>query len=348
VALDGAVPNAKDYLEFDKELRRREEAFRALFNEKRAEQSKRLRARITDYLIQVLDVQKLHTEEFYAFVAADDINPVVVRRWHSYLLETTKQFHPVWAPWHEFARIPANELAAKAARVIPSFTNDSQKINPLVAAAFQEKKPGSMREVAEVYGKLLSDVDKKWNAATDKKSALNKDEEALKQILYADDSPSVVPAGAIVDLEWYFDEGTRVALGRLSREVDQWIVQSAGAPPHAVILEDRPEVKNPRVFKRGNPASLGEEVPRRVSGDFVRTGSQAVCERQRTARPGQRRREQGQPTHRPRDGEPHLATSFRRGAGGARRVISERAANRRRIPNCSTGSPANSWSTIGL
>ncbi|HEU0040362.1 MAG TPA: DUF1549 and DUF1553 domain-containing protein, partial [Verrucomicrobiae bacterium] len=262
VALNAPVQNAKDYLDFDKELKRREEAFRELFNEKRAEQSKRFRARTTDYLIQVLEVQKLHTEEFYAFVSAEEINPVVVRRWHSYLLETAKQFHPVWAPWPEFARIPANEFPAKAARVIPSFTNASQKINPLVAAAFLEKKPASMREVAEVYGKLLVDVDKKWNTATDKKSALNQDEETLKQILYADDSPSVVPAGAIVDLEWYFDEGTRVALGKLSREIDQWIVQAAGAPPHAVILEDRIAQKNPRVFKRGNPASLGEEVPR--------------------------------------------------------------------------------------
>ena len=262
VALNVPVQNAKDFLEFDQELKRREEAFRAMFNEKRAEQSKRLRARTTDYLVQVLDVQTLHTEEFYAFVSADEINPVVVRRWHSYLLETAKPFHPVWAPWHEFARIPANEFSVQAAVIIPSFTNATQKLNPLVAAAFQGKKPASMREVAEVYGKLLSDVDKKWNAATDKKSALNKDEEMLRQVLYADDSPSVVPAGAIVDLEWYFDEGTRVALGKLSKEIDQWIIQAAGAPPHAVILEDRQVPKNPRVFQRGNPARLGEEVPR--------------------------------------------------------------------------------------
>ena len=37
---------------------------------------------------------------------------------------------------------------------------------------------------------------------------------------------------------------------------------SPGAPPQAVILEERPGQKYPRVFKRGNPANTGEEVPR--------------------------------------------------------------------------------------
>ena len=61
--------------------------------------------------------------------------------------------------------------------------------SPLVAAAFKEKTPASMREVAETYGALLSSVNKKWTAATDKKSALNADEETLRQVLYAADSP---------------------------------------------------------------------------------------------------------------------------------------------------------------
>ncbi len=263
VPLSARAQSAGEFLKFEKELQRREAAFRAAFNEKRAEQSRRIRARVSDYLVQVLEVHKLHTEEFYAFVSADEINPVVVRRWHAYLLETAKQFHPIWSPWHEFARIPANEFSARSSSVIASFGDDSQKLNPLVAAAFRERPPASLRDVADVYGKLLKAVDEKWNAAADKPSALSQDEEALRQVLYAEDSPSVVPAGAIVDLEWYFDEATRVRLGKLASEIDQWIVQSPGAPPYAVILEDRPAPANPRVFKRGNPASVGEEVPRR-------------------------------------------------------------------------------------
>ncbi len=47
--------------------------------------------------------------------------------------------------------------------------------------------------------------------------------------------------------------------------------ESAGAPPYALILEDRPEQRNPRVFKRGNPNTQGEEITRHfvsaIAGD---------------------------------------------------------------------------------
>ena len=59
------------------------------------------------------------------------------------------------------------------------------------------------------------------------------------------------------------DEATRVeSWENFPRRIEQWILQSPGAPPYAVILEDRPVLKNPRVFKRGNPVNKGEEVPR--------------------------------------------------------------------------------------
>src|SRR6185369_8638255 len=104
--------------------------------------------------------------------------------------------------------------------------------------------------------------DKKWREASDKKNALNKNETAVRQVLYSTDLPCVVPAGAIVDLEWYFDESTRVELVKLAREMDIWMVQSPGSPPHAVILADRTEQKNPHILRRGNPANIGDEVPR--------------------------------------------------------------------------------------
>jgi hypothetical protein len=180
-------------------------------------------------------------------------------------LATAKKFDPVWAPWHACAALTTNDFAVQAVAAIASCTNAEQKLNASVAKAF-ETAPVSMRDVAERYGRLLLAVDKKWSEAADKSKALNKEEEQLRQILYAADSPASVPAGAVVDLEWYFDEPTRVELGKLSSQVEQWILQASGAPPYAVILEDRPVVKNPRVFKRGNPVQKGEEVPRQFLG----------------------------------------------------------------------------------
>ncbi|MDB6026050.1 MAG: Protein of unknown function (DUF1553)/Protein of unknown function (DUF1549)/Planctomycete [Verrucomicrobiales bacterium] len=261
VPLNGTEASAKGYLDFEKELKKREEKFRNTFNTKREEQSQRFRAKTTDYLVAVLDVSKIPTEEFYSFIAADEINPVVIRAWNSYLLNSAKMFHRVWAPWHTFAAFSKEDFEAQT-NGFSMFLSSTNKINPLVKKAFKEKLPGSMREVAETYGKLLTDVDKKWSAAKDKSAALTKDEEELRMVLYAGDSPAQVPAGAIVELEWYFDEPTRVEIAKLAAQIDQWIVQSPGAPPHAVILEDNATQKNPRVFKRGNPANKGDEVLR--------------------------------------------------------------------------------------
>jgi hypothetical protein len=131
-----------------------------------------LRAKTTEYLIAVLSVEKLPTEEFYSSVQADEVNPVMVRAWHKYLFSSANAFHPIWSPWRAFADLRADEFGTRAGTIISSCTNAAQKLNPLVAKAFAEKTPLSMREVAEVYGKLLTGVDKKWSA--NKTSALGK------------------------------------------------------------------------------------------------------------------------------------------------------------------------------
>src|SRR4029079_13106317 len=51
-------------------------------------------------------------------------------------------------------------------------------------------------------------------------------------------------------------------LWNLQNQVENWILQSPLAPQYAVVLKDRDMPTTPRVFKRGNPANLGDKVPR--------------------------------------------------------------------------------------
>jgi len=141
-----------------------------------------------------------------------------------------------------------------------------------VAQTLSDSSPASMREVAQRYGKLFGSVHKHWQeevqTAATNHTALptalsDPEQEALRQVMYSADAPVNVPSGAIVDVEWFFDEPTRVELSKLQAEIDRWNIKSPGAPPHAVILEDRSTQRNPRVFLRGNPANKGDEVPRR-------------------------------------------------------------------------------------
>ncbi|MFN7138350.1 MAG: PSD1 and planctomycete cytochrome C domain-containing protein [Limisphaerales bacterium] len=259
VPLSSAGISAKAYLDFETELNRRTEKYQSVLNAKREQQNRQFRAQVSEYLLAVLDVHKFPSEEFYSFVQADEVNPVVVRRWNSYLLGTKKN-DPVWAAWHLFAALPPDTFTIKAGDVISSLPDKS---NSLVRKAFEAKSPSSMRDVATIYGELFAAVEKKMEGPAQKKVALSNDEEQLRQVLHGPASPAAVPTGALVDIEWYFDEPTRVELGKLFVELERWIVQSPGAPPYAVILEDRPTQTNPRIFRRGSPSNKGEEVPRR-------------------------------------------------------------------------------------
>ena len=83
-------------------------------------------------------------------------------------------------------------------------------------------------------------------------------------MLYGPQSPCLVPDEGIVHNEVYFDSPTIVALWGLQGKVDRLLIESPEAPSYAVALVDRPSIEEPHIFRRGNPATKGEEVP----GDF--------------------------------------------------------------------------------
>lgn len=266
--------------DFAKGLEERVEKYHQMMQQKRAEFSHRFRTNVADYLVAVLDVKKLPTEEHYEIRGPNDLNPKIARNWESYLLQTRKAFHPVFGAWHALADAPAEDFAKKAPEILADLagasTNavdavSSRRVNSLVFQALKEKPLQSMRDAAERYGKLLLAVHQRWHQSlqtavankTEPPTALpDRDGEELRQVLYAANAPVNIPIVAAADLEWYFDEPTRVQLMKLHAEIERWIIQSPGAPPYSIELEDRPNPKNTRVFVRGNPANKGDEATR--------------------------------------------------------------------------------------
>jgi len=257
----------KEYAEYLAELKKRTDKLESTFNAKRDGMVDRLRRRAPDYLVAVLDADKMPNELFYENVDPDDLNRIVIRQWQQYLFHRGRSgFDPVFAVWHALAALPQNEFKAKAPDVIKALLADEKnKLNPLVAKAFAGAAPASMKDVAVAYGKLLADADKAWREVHENPTLTGlpgADQEHIRQIVYGPDSPATIPNGAIVDVEWFFPESTRVELGKLQKEIDLLNITHPGAPDHAVYLVDRETVVvKPRVFKRGNPATKGEEVP---------------------------------------------------------------------------------------
>lgn len=138
-------------------------------------------------------------------------------------------------------------------------------MNPRVAKAFATP-PASMKEVAERYGALLASVEKEWRAliASDPKAGAlpDADAEALRRVLYGADSPCHVPEEHVANIEWFFPTDITTELWKLQGDVDRWLLQSGDAPAYATLLVDREKPSAARVFKRGNPLTPGEEVPR--------------------------------------------------------------------------------------
>ncbi len=224
---------------FAEELKKKEDALAALYAKRTKELLDRLRKKTPEYLAAALDVAKFPTEEFYEILGADDLKPFIVRRWAAYL-DRSKE-HPVWKAWHAFAAIPERDLAAKA----PAWLAANPP-PPKIAAAFAGEPPRSMKDVAARYGAAFKEPD-----------------ELLRAILEGPDSPVAAPQGHFSEVEWFYDESVRKELGGKHREIERFILGAKDAPPWASYLADKELPVTPRVFRRGNPANKGEEVPRR-------------------------------------------------------------------------------------
>ena len=96
-------------------------------------------------------------------------------------------------------------------------------------------------------------------------------DEQLRRLLYGPGSLCEVPDEPVVHIEYDVDSAACNELWKLQGEVDRAIIGAASQPRFAVIIEDREFPTEPRIFKRGNSANKGDDVPRQflmlLSGD---------------------------------------------------------------------------------
>jgi len=243
VPLSGGAAASPTRAAFEEELKKRQKALRTSFESIRKRIEDRHRSKVAEYLAAVVDVDRLPPEDVFILQGDQVLNPVVVRRWHTYLLRRGPS-DPVFGPWHA--------LAAKTS--VPT-----DGLNKRVAQAFSDSPPTSLHEAARRYGDLFARV---------KSSAPLPDpaDEELRRVLYGDDSPVKVPSGSVLDAEYYLDWPLREELLKLEGRIDRWILEAEGAVPHAVVLDEPAARPSARVFRRGNPAEKGEEVPCRFLG----------------------------------------------------------------------------------
>ena len=288
VPIDPAYSEKPEYAAFTEEMKKREGALSETFTTQTKVLEVRLRSQVDRYLAAVPTADSLPTEDFYEITNEDDINPTVVRRWATYI-EKCGPDHPVFGPWNQLEALPAETFATEAPALLASLggaplagdivltaapTTSTPGLNTAVHAVLMAEVPETFDGVTARYAALFKEVDEAWLAleasagesGIDAPTALpDPAREAIRQVMFAADSPIRVPDGAIVDLEWMFHEPTRVELAKLQAEIDRGIINAEVAPPFAVVLANRPDPALPRIFRRGNPGAVAVAKWRRPS-----------------------------------------------------------------------------------
>lgn len=241
----------------------------------RTELEEHIRSHVPQYLLAQRELEKYPELTFNLLTNKGDILPGIVHRWAAYLAACDKQGNnPVFAPWLAFAKLKDDGFAASAASITERLQATSTSLNPRVAAAFAQP-PISITDVAERYGAIFAAVEVAWRKQIDDAKAagavpptslFDASEESLRQVLYGELSPCVIPDEPLVSTEYFWDTATVVQLWNLQGEVDRWLLKDPDAIPHAVVLNDRRQIVEPRIFRRGNPANKGDEVPRQFLG----------------------------------------------------------------------------------
>jgi cytochrome c553 len=269
---DKALP--KEYPEYLVEKKKREEESKTFRQEKEMELLTKLRSQVGEYLLAAAETKKLDRDKRESLARERKLTPRLVNRWNDRLEELEKKSDSIFAPWLAFAVLPKTNFAEAAKPLATAFAADADatnKLNPLVARLFTNA-PASLKEVAELYDKLFAGIDKQWRDISAKTnppaSFANTSKEALRQALYAENSPFRMDSEEMYRL---FDTPAQQKVRALKRKIDELDATHPGAPPRAMVLVDRSTPVEPAVFVRGNPGNPGAKVRRQflevLSGD---------------------------------------------------------------------------------
>ncbi|TWU08099.1 PSD1 and planctomycete cytochrome C domain-containing protein [Stieleria varia] len=233
------------------ELKKRQNTLQENLRKHSDESSQRARERVADYLFAQTELHKYPADGFDQIFQKGDLLPAFVRNWERYLRTAALQNDPIFLHWHAYRSIESPEFEANAAMIHDQLRKQGAPMNAIVQSAFSTP-PSSFRDVCDRYGEVFAKLDEHPDGP---------DKESLRQLLEGIGSPCRVPDGPVSHSETFFDSGTLTELWKLQGEIDRWL-NGAGNVPVALALIDQAEPVEPRIFRRGNPLNLGNDIPR--------------------------------------------------------------------------------------
>jgi hypothetical protein len=221
------------------------------------------RQRIGDYLVRAATTEPDITEttQFFLSLVPEDFRPGLMLRTRRFLQQRAQPVDHIFGPWAELMALPEEKFSSEAAVAIAAKKqNGSAQVNPFVLEALAKAALTNKAAVARAYGQLLHDIYEESKKPVAGSPGLNADQQELLELVTGKQSPIWFPRR---DTPNHMSRVEKDRYGTLVANLDKLAANATNAPPaRAMIVTDLPEPFEPHIFKRGNPARLGEAVPR--------------------------------------------------------------------------------------
>jgi len=263
----GELRDSPDYEDYLKQKEKIQDEIAEFKRKEVAKFIEALRQHIGDYLLGAYEVAQLNEPaKFDTFAGEHKLNPAVLRRWMAELEASAKRHDPIFEPWLELEKL--KDFPSGVGPLLAKLASEPS-LNPVVLKQLRGSGTNSLRDAAAAYTQLFKEVNEAWKtglatATKEKKtepvSLPEPDREALRHVLYAENTPVNLPN---TEAESILAQPIRDGTAPLRNKIEALNWTHPGAPARAMALIDRPQPHNSRVLLRGSPGSPGEEVPRR-------------------------------------------------------------------------------------
>jgi len=179
------------------------------------------------------------------------------------LLDSVPPAHPILGAWSSVRGKPDEEVGPAVAALVSSWGDApvAKVVNPLLRQELVSAKPGTLRQLAEVYARLFARVAPAKAGGPEVQADEPADLVALRAVLGAEGTPLVVPRAEAMRVALRSEQ---TELRRRKKLITSHNSEAAGGPPRAMALLDNDKPTDSHVFLRGNPGKPGERVERRL------------------------------------------------------------------------------------
>lgn len=265
----GTPKNRAEYDKFQQDLAQRQQALAEYEQKTHTAIVAKLRSDVASYLILVVEPKAANPGEALKALITGEPRREIIQRWKRFLDGKQDPHDRVFGPWVELTRAPDDQFTAKwdavktrlSAADLPA--EGAGSVNALIRQALLDQPPANKIEVAQRYGAVLADVEKRWQELkaqqADATALPDAAAEELRQVLYAENTPTNI---TVEDSKKSYLRDERNKQRDLVKKIENLQATSPGAPPRAMVMHDKDRPEEPRILVRGNPGRPGDQVPR--------------------------------------------------------------------------------------